>query len=250
MSSHALLSALGLAEEHTDAAGGAGVDEPELDHDRGRGLLEIVTRLLDGGTPGEAVGEALALGFLAGCAAPGAPRRGPSDPSSFLIGPDLLVRGAVGESVMRLPWFQEDMFIGRLIPDIGEMPERVRNQCVENYSAGLAGTRSRFAFTSYGHSFRVDTFPVRDDNGRVKAVVGIAHPVPRAGPALKVTRLTAREVEILQLAAFGMSGPQIADHLVLSPGTVKTHFQNIYIKWDVSDRAAAVAEALRQGLID
>jgi two-component system nitrate/nitrite response regulator NarL len=47
-----------------------------------------------------------------------------------------------------------------------------------------------------------------------------------------------------------MSGPQIAAHLVLSPGTVKTHFQNIYRKWDVSDRACAVARALRQGLID
>jgi DNA-binding NarL/FixJ family response regulator len=37
---------------------------------------------------------------------------------------------------------------------------------------------------------------------------------------------------------------------VLSPGTVKTHFQNIYKKWDVSDRAGAVARALREGLID
>jgi two-component system nitrate/nitrite response regulator NarL len=43
---------------------------------------------------------------------------------------------------------------------------------------------------------------------------------------------------------------QIAERLVLSPGTVKTHFQNVYAKWGVPDRAAAVAEALRQGLID
>ncbi|WP_372518036.1 response regulator transcription factor [Solirubrobacter ginsenosidimutans] len=63
-------------------------------------------------------------------------------------------------------------------------------------------------------------------------------------------RLTARELEILQLAADGMSGPQIAEHLVLSPGTIKTHFQHIYAKCGVSDRAGAVAAALCRGLID
>jgi PAS domain S-box-containing protein len=61
--------------------------------------------------------------------------------------------------------------------------------------------------------------------------------------------LSAREVEVLALAADGASGPAIADHLVLSPSTVKTHFENIYEKLGVSDRAAAVAMALRMGLI-
>jgi PAS domain S-box-containing protein len=61
--------------------------------------------------------------------------------------------------------------------------------------------------------------------------------------------LTAREREILQLAAQGMSTKSIAQHLTLSPLTVKSHFQNIYAKWDISDRAAAVAKALREGLI-
>jgi two-component system nitrate/nitrite response regulator NarL len=46
-----------------------------------------------------------------------------------------------------------------------------------------------------------------------------------------------------------MSGKIIAQKLKLSPSTVKTHFENIYAKWDVSDRASAVANALRQGLI-
>jgi PAS domain S-box-containing protein len=62
-------------------------------------------------------------------------------------------------------------------------------------------------------------------------------------------RLSDRELDVLRLAAEGNSGPQIAEHLILSPATVKTHFENIYEKLGVSDRAAAVAYAMRIGLI-
>ena len=61
--------------------------------------------------------------------------------------------------------------------------------------------------------------------------------------------LTEREVEILKLAAEGNSGPQIAERIYVSPSTVKTHFENIYEKLGVSDRAAAVAYGIRTGLI-
>ena len=61
---------------------------------------------------------------------------------------------------------------------------------------------------------------------------------------------TPRELDLLQLAAEGRSGPQIANDLVLSPATVKTHFENIYAKLGVRDRAAAVAKAMRIGLIE
>jgi two-component system nitrate/nitrite response regulator NarL len=62
-------------------------------------------------------------------------------------------------------------------------------------------------------------------------------------------RLSPREREILTLAAEGRSGPEIARILFLSPSTVKTHLANIYDKLDVSDRAAAVAKALREGVL-
>ncbi|HEX3561958.1 MAG TPA: LuxR C-terminal-related transcriptional regulator [Solirubrobacterales bacterium] len=62
--------------------------------------------------------------------------------------------------------------------------------------------------------------------------------------------LTPRELELLRLAADGLSGPQIAEQLVLSPATVRTHFGNIYGKLDVGDRASAVAKAMRLGLIE
>jgi DNA-binding CsgD family transcriptional regulator len=61
--------------------------------------------------------------------------------------------------------------------------------------------------------------------------------------------LSEREIEVLRLAAEGQSGPEIAERLVLSPATVKTHFEHIYEKLGVGDRTAAVAQALRTGLI-
>lgn len=63
-------------------------------------------------------------------------------------------------------------------------------------------------------------------------------------------RLSAREREILTLTAEGRSSPEIARLLFLSTSTVKTHLQHIYEKLDVSDRAAAVAKALREGVLN
>jgi DNA-binding CsgD family transcriptional regulator len=63
------------------------------------------------------------------------------------------------------------------------------------------------------------------------------------------TSLTAREVEVLTLAADGLSRLEIAREFVLSPNTVSTHFQNIYLKLNVRNRAGAVAKAMRHGLI-
>ncbi len=62
--------------------------------------------------------------------------------------------------------------------------------------------------------------------------------------------LTPRELEVLQLAAGGSTGPLIAEQLCVSQATVNTHFQHIYSKLAVNDRAAAVAKAMRQGLIN
>jgi two-component system nitrate/nitrite response regulator NarL len=61
--------------------------------------------------------------------------------------------------------------------------------------------------------------------------------------------LSPRESEILTLLAGGASAPAIADRLYLSTATVKTHLHRLYEKLDVSDRAAAVAEGMRRGLI-
>jgi len=62
--------------------------------------------------------------------------------------------------------------------------------------------------------------------------------------------LTVREQEILHLIAAGNSLPEIAKELYLGLTTVKTHVQHLYEKLGVSDRAAAVASAMRRGLIE
>jgi two-component system nitrate/nitrite response regulator NarL len=62
--------------------------------------------------------------------------------------------------------------------------------------------------------------------------------------------LTAREREVLALMADGLSAPQIAQRLIVAPPTVKTHQARLYEKLGVSDRAAAVAEAMRRGLLE
>jgi two-component system nitrate/nitrite response regulator NarL len=66
-----------------------------------------------------------------------------------------------------------------------------------------------------------------------------------AGPTL-----SGREREVLNLIAGGATIPTIAKQLFLAPSTVKTHVQRLYEKLGVGDRAAAVAEAMRRGLLD
>jgi ATP-dependent transcriptional regulator len=61
--------------------------------------------------------------------------------------------------------------------------------------------------------------------------------------------LTKRETEILILAADGLNRGEIAEKLVVSEGTVKTHLQNIYQKLGVSGKSAAVKRAYVMGLI-
>ena len=63
------------------------------------------------------------------------------------------------------------------------------------------------------------------------------------------TRLTARELGVLELIAEGESANVIAQRLHLAVPTVKTHIQNLYAKLGVNDRGAAVAESMRRGLL-
>ncbi|MCD2158172.1 response regulator transcription factor [Rhodococcus cerastii] len=62
--------------------------------------------------------------------------------------------------------------------------------------------------------------------------------------------LTEREMQVIKLIAAGKSVPQIASALFLAPTTVKTHVQRLYEKLGVSDRGAAVAEAMRRQLVE
>jgi DNA-binding NarL/FixJ family response regulator len=60
--------------------------------------------------------------------------------------------------------------------------------------------------------------------------------------------LTAREREVLDLIAAGLTNEEIASELVVTPGTVKTHVNHIYFKLSVRNRSEAVIYAFDHGL--
>ncbi|MDP6821804.1 MAG: response regulator transcription factor [Dehalococcoidia bacterium] len=65
----------------------------------------------------------------------------------------------------------------------------------------------------------------------------------------KVETLTEREMEVLQLVSHGMSNQEIADELVVSEGTVKTHVKRTLSKLEVRDRTQAVIFAYNAGIV-
>jgi DNA-binding CsgD family transcriptional regulator len=313
----ALLAALGLAREHGGASAAlasAGIDLREIE--RFETLSDDFQRML-GREADESVNEALAFGYLAGTVAQRPrtrTRRTVRDPTSFVMDPDLVVQAAEGESILRLPWFDEDLFVGRQLPDVSEMPARVRALAVEHYRAALAGEHGQFSFMSYGHAYVVEAVPVQGDDGAVQGVLGVATPAhsfasaatayertaerleraatlaelraeghraagrshaeaaqlveagkaraaaerakanagrmhSRATGPVEAPSVTPREIEVLSLASHGLTSAEIGEALAVAPATVKTHLENVYSKLGVSDKAAAVAAALRHGLI-
>jgi DNA-binding NarL/FixJ family response regulator len=73
-------------------------------------------------------------------------------------------------------------------------------------------------------------------------------PTGPASPTELADELTPREVEVLKLIAAGLSNREIADKLVLSNATVKTHINRIFSKTGARDRAQAVRYAYQHGL--
>jgi DNA-binding NarL/FixJ family response regulator len=72
---------------------------------------------------------------------------------------------------------------------------------------------------------------------------------PAARPDPDASPLSDRELEVLGLLAQGLANKQIAGRLGISEHTVKFHVSSIYTKLDVTNRAEAVRQGVRQGLI-
>jgi DNA-binding NarL/FixJ family response regulator len=117
-------------------------------------------------------------------------------------------------------------------------------------SALRAGARGYLTKDAGRAEIRQALLDVRDDRAaldpavqqHVIAAVSGRTVVPAGG-------LSPREHEVLRLVADGMTNAEIAERLVISEATVKTHVAHVLVKVGARDRAHAVARAYRDGLL-
>lgn len=122
-----------------------------------------------------------------------------------------------------------------------------------------AGARGYLTKDAGGEEIRQALLRVLDDDAVIDPAVqhhlvdaiATAAPVPvqsRPSASRLPDGLTPREAEVLSLVATGLSNAEIAAHLVVSEGTVKSHINHLFAKIDARDRAQAVTYAYRHGL--
>src|SRR6478672_13042927 len=91
----------------------------------------------------------------------------------------------------------------------------------------------------------------QDQNGSSGGVAAVEPgSSPRGKPRNLGAPLSSREREVVEMLAGGASGADIAEHLVLSPETVRTHIRNAMAKLGASSRAQAVALAVKRQEIE
>ena len=134
--------------------------------------------------------------------------------------------------------------------DVSDLIERVRVPTLilhrrDSRVAGVAAARLLAARIRGARLSLLDGSEQLVSHGDVEAV--LAEITGFLDPAISL--LTPRELEILALAADGLSNRSIAERVSLSEHTVARHMANVFLKLDVSSRSAAAAYARRVGLL-
>jgi PAS domain S-box-containing protein len=162
------------------------------------------------------------------------------------------LRRPLGGSDSGRAWTSREPLITPFVPEA-----RPRSALRDAATASRVRTTVAIPVATDDETLAVLTFVSLEDveptEAMVRSLVAMGHELghffrSRRGE-LSPTVLTPRLLEVLQLAADGLTGPAIAERLHLSPSTIKRHFEEIYTRLGVSDRAAAVAVAMRRGLI-
>jgi PAS domain S-box-containing protein len=159
--------------------------------------------------------------------------------------------------------WSHDEAVGRHISDV-TVPEESRGAAESIMAAIQRGEPWQGAFQlrhrdgSLFTAFVKDS-PIFDEDGRLVGIVGVS--IEIADPVLaqavrslisdgnhtlgrRTRGLSPREREVLGLLAHGLTGEQIAERLVLSPETIRTHIRNAREKLGASTRVEAVTMAL------
>jgi len=159
-----------------------------------------------------------------------------------------------GEGAPWLGWSQD----GRQ-PVVSNQPvSSAVGECAEAMRAAAIKTALAIPAVAVDETLAVlefFSFERVEPSGRLlRSLKGIGHEIgwflDRRRGELVAPVLTPRGVQVLQLAAHALSSADIARELHVSSATVKRHFEDSYARLGVSDRASAVAKAMRQGLID
>ena len=115
-------------------------------------------------------------------------------------------------------------------------------------AAGASGVGG--AGAPVGTGARANAVPgTRFNAGALPAPVDRAAAERSAAGRAALAALTARETDVLRLVATGLSNGEIAERLVVSEGTVKTHLNRSMAKLNLSSRAQAVVLAYESGLV-
>jgi DNA-binding NarL/FixJ family response regulator len=224
------LALLRLAEGSTDAAAATlrrMLQESEQQLDRPAVLMAAVDVLLAAGDVPGAQQAATALAAVA-AAADAALLRAMAD---YAAGRLALASGAYGDALVAL----RSSLAG--FRELGSAYDGARVRVlIAEACAALGDTDSS--------AFELDA--ARAVFARLGAAPDLS---PLDAPPAADLPITDREVEVLKLVATGMTNREIAATLVLSEHTVARHLQNIFLKLDISSRAAATAYAYERGLV-